>query len=450
MATETPIHLELANIDSWVGDRVLVTGSLPPDARDIDLVARKVEVSSIASELMDHGFANKEHQWVRFVACDVEPIDLVPAESWNLPEAEEQNLFADAIPIEGCSRLVRPAPHHVLLILARQIAHGEDRLTAKRRARLAQALEEDPGAWSVARGRAGAWRVPTALEALRIHHENGQPIGPDVKRIARTDLEGSDRRGLRPRVSGVLRQRRHESRRMIAFSGIDGSGKSTQIKHLERALATLGIETETVWTRLVWTTLYDNRALLVIAAPFKAILGFFDRFKSAHIPPETEPVLEDPNLVSDGRDPAREFRERSLLVTRVWTTVIALIHARTQRRAVHRALRRGRQVVICDRYLLDAAVHLRFRYGTGTRLRPQITFMRRLMPTPTRAYYLDVSPATALARKAEEYTRAHLERHVALYRELYPTLGVIRVNGERSEEELCAEIAQDVWMSLNP
>jgi len=131
----------------------------------------------------------------------------------------------------------------------------------------------------------------------------------------------------------------------------------------------------------------------------------------------------------------------------VWVTIVALAHASAQRREVRPHLRRG-AVVICDRYTLDAAAHLRFRYGERRPFRFQIGLVRRLSPRPLRGYFVDVPPETAYARKAEQYSLADLTRQAELYHEESARLGVHKIDGERPREDLCAKIAEDVWRAL--
>jgi thymidylate kinase len=126
---------------------------------------------------------------------------------------------------------------------------------------------------------------------------------------------------------------------------------------------------------------------------------------------------------------------------------VAVANGITQRRETRSHLRKGR-VVICDRYSLDSAVHLRYRYGEHRRFRLQAALVRVLSPRPVRAFLLDVPAETGLARKAEQYDLGQLARQVRLYREEHEQLGVRRLDGERPREELCAEIAREVWLAL--
>ena len=104
--------------------------------------------------------------------------------------------------------------------------------------------------------------------------------------------------------------------------------------------------------------------------------------------------------------------------------------------------------MICDRYTLDAAAHLRFRYGEQRPFRFPIGVIHRFSPRPLRSYFVDVPAETAYARKAEQYSLEELARQAQLYREEAPGLGVRKLDGQRPREELCAEIAEDVWRAL--
>jgi thymidylate kinase len=135
------------------------------------------------------------------------------------------------------------------------------------------------------------------------------------------------------------------------------------------------------------------------------------------------------------------------VLSHVWVSIVALAHASAQRRSARPHLRRGR-VVICDRYSLDSAAHLRYRYGPARRFRFQTTLVNRLSPLPLRAFFLDVPPETAYARKAEQYDLHALTAQARLYREEHRRLGVKRLDGERPREDLCAEIIEEVWRGL--
>jgi thymidylate kinase len=126
--------------------------------------------------------------------------------------------------------------------------------------------------------------------------------------------------------------------------------------------------------------------------------------------------------------------------------VIAFANAWSQRRLTRPHLRRG-AVVICDRYTLDSVVALRYEYGRGRRFRPQRALISAVSPTPRRAYYLDVSPETAFERK-REWGVEWLAGHRDIYLEEASPLKVRVLDGELPREEICAQIAADVWQAL--
>ncbi len=432
------------HIDRLVDSPVLVFGSPPPAGRDLDLLARNPELQLIAEWLRSEGFLERSGEWVRFRDCRVDSLDLVPVAAWGLPEQAALDLFAEARPIPGFDRLVRPAPRHLLLALARRVVEGDGRLSAKHRARIEAALAEDAAAWDSAREEAPAWQARRTLEALARAYESGARLSLTERAAALAEWPYAvGRTPSRAFVRGMLEARRRQGPkygRVISFSGLDGAGKSSQAEALQEALVQLGWDATIQWTRLEWTTLWENPWLGRLGWPARAGLGLLAWARSRGRPSGNQPP-EAPSLTPTA------IRERSDLIANVWASIIALAHASAQRRETRPHLRRG-AIVICDRYTLDSAAHLRFRYGELRRFRLQIRLVDRLSPRPLRAYFIDVPPETAYARKAEQYSLDELTRQARLYREEAGHLGVRRLDGERPRHELCAEIAENVWRSL--
>jgi len=234
-------------IDRALGSRTLVYGSLPPEGRDLDLLVRPAEKAQIEDLLLAAGFLRRGESWARFAQCTVELVDLTPAAAWQLPADELDALFDEAWPLDGFVNLARPAPHHLLLILARRTADEGGRLDGRRRVVIRGALDEDPDAWERAYNRAPAWSAERPLE--RLHELERQPV-------ANVDA-GDGGRPLRRTSRGAV----------IAFSGLDGAGKSTQALALRDTLDRLGYDATIVWTRIIW-----DDALWRIALPIKAAL----------------------------------------------------------------------------------------------------------------------------------------------------------------------------------
>ncbi|MFN2471262.1 MAG: dTMP kinase [Gaiellaceae bacterium] len=443
--------LEVARlVDAEARDRALVSGSLPPQGRDLDLVVRPSEEEAFGELLRREGFLRNGGEWVRFRGCVAEAVDLIPVSDWQLPEDETAALFSDAVPLEGFDRLARPAPHHLLLMLALRLVRGDGLLDDKRRARVQAAADEQGDVWEKARRHAGRWGLERGLEGLFAAFAAGtaMPVRRRVEALAErfTAVGMCGRRARAQAWRHVLRPPPGRGGFLVSFSGLDGAGKSSQAEALRDALERLGYDARLEWTRLEWTTLWETgSALGRIAWPVKTALHAAERIRGAEAPAAQAEQSEWYTDVVE--TPATRLRARSPLINQAWVTVVALAHARAQRRATAPHIRAGRAVV-CDRYTLDAAAVLRFRYRGGGRLDRQIRLMERLSPRPLRAYHVDVPGRVAYARKPEQYTAAELEEQARLYREEGDRLGVRRVDGQRTREELCGEIAADVWRTL--
>ena len=424
-----------ALVERAVGDRVLVFGSLPPRGRDLDLLARPSEQVCVQAALDEAGYERHGRTWVRFADCSASVVDVVPAADWALPCAELDRLFEEARPVSGFDRLVRPAPHHVLLILACRLAYADRRLDSARRARLEQALAEDPRAWATAEQRAAAWGASAALALLgEARHRRGRV--PRLRQAGAVRELRAAREGRRPSLARtVYRQCRRQPRgRVIALSGLDGAGKSLQAGALAAALEQVGYEPLTRWTRVS-----NNPSLRAISAPVVWLLLAL-RGQEVEAPFAAD---VDPSRLATS---SQRVRQRSRTLTAGWATVVATLNAVSHRRTTAKHLRRGRHV-ICDRWTLDSAVHLRYRYGESRRFRMQVTLIRWISPRPVASFFLDVSPEVAYARKGE-FDVARLSRQTRLYREEYARAGALRLDGERPPEELCAQIASTTVQAL--
>jgi thymidylate kinase len=410
-------------VDSALTGRALVVGRPPPEGRDLDLLVRAADAAAVADALRSEGFVERAGRWARFADCAVEVVDLVPVESWGLPAAEADALFDAAAALEGRSCLARPAPAHVVLIEARRWAGG-GLLTERRSRRVAEAAEGGSGVepgevWAEVEQRAPAWGIDQAdLDVLR------------GGRAGRAGLRAVGRKARRAGRGAV-----------ITLSGIDGSGKSSQADALRATLEQLGFGVETVWARIT-----INPSLGVIAAPVKRLLGAPTAPRRVE-PSTTEAVGRPPGFGAERTDQARALRLRYPVVNHVWLLVVALVNALTQWRAVTPHVLRGK-VVVCDRYTLDSAAHLRYKYGPEERFRWQSRVVKWISPRPLRSFLLDVPGDVAHARKPEKYTADQLEVMASLYREEAAWLGVAVLDGQRPKEELCAEIGAEVWAAL--
>lgn len=404
-------------VDAALRDRAVVIGSLPPAGRDLDVILAPTEIPAVERALRAAGFVAEGERWLRFANLTAELVELVPASAAGLGRAQRRELLEEALPLPGARRLGRPAPHHVVLLLARG-ARGQDGLPEHRRRRLDAAVAEAPGALAEARARARSWGVDEDLRAL------WRPAGAPPRRPLHA--------GLRARLGAgrdVLRGRRRGA--VIALSGIDGAGKSTQAAALADALERLGFDVVVQWTRLGFNDRFWDRAVLA-----KRVLN---RILDRHPRPRREE--QAPRM-----DRVAALRRRSTVLTELWAIAMTLENAWAQRRAVGPHLARGR-IVVCDRHTLDSVVSLRSLLGHDRDFGLQRALLQALTRRPLRAFLLDTEAETAWARKGElglQRLRRHREQYLAEHRQL----GVVLLDGAAPPAELAARIAEECWGAL--
>jgi dTMP kinase len=111
----------------------------------------------------------------------------------------------------------------------------------------------------------------------------------------------------------------------------------------------------------------------------------------------------------------------------------------------------GGLILVCDRYLASSVA-----YGAAFGLSADwLIDMQRFLPPPALTILLDIAPETAAQRKSAD--RDRYERDLALLgrvREAYQRLAVdpswVRVDGERSREAIAADVFTAVSARLSP
>jgi thymidylate kinase len=162
---------------------------------------------------------------------------------------------------------------------------------------------------------------------------------------------------------------------LVSFSGLDGSGKSTQIENLRAILDAAGFE-----TRLL--AFWDN---VVVGVKYRE--GF------VHKVYKSEPGIGVPGKPVVRRD--KNMRRWYLTMAR---HLLYLLDSVNLCRVIKRAEKSGADVVILDRYIYDELANLNLHNPLS---RIFAKFVHRLAPTPDIAYLLDADPAAACARKPE-------------------------------------------------
>jgi thymidylate kinase len=163
---------------------------------------------------------------------------------------------------------------------------------------------------------------------------------------------------------------------LISFSGVDGSGKSTQIENLRAALHSAGLSTALL-------AFWDN---VVVGVKYRE--GF------VHKVYKSERGIGAPGKPVNRRD--KNMRGWHLTFAR---HLLYLIDAINLRRVVARArLKSQSDVIILDRYIFDELSNLNLNNPLS---RAFVKVVQLLVPRPDIAYLLDADPEAAYARKPE-------------------------------------------------
>jgi thymidylate kinase len=187
---------------------------------------------------------------------------------------------------------------------------------------------------------------------------------------------------------------------LISFSGLDGSGKSTQISNLVRALHDSGYRTKQLafWDNVVVGTRYRE--------------GF------VHKAYKSQRGIGAPGKPVERRD--KNVRRWYLTVAR---HLLYFVDAVNLRFVVGSARRSGASVVILDRYIYDELANLPL---SSPLTRAYVRFVNWIVPRPDVAYLLDADPEAARARKPE-YPVDFMRECRGAYKNLASIVGGITV-----------------------
>jgi thymidylate kinase len=179
----------------------------------------------------------------------------------------------------------------------------------------------------------------------------------------------------------------------VSFSGIDGSGKSTQISALERSLHRSGLRTEVV-------AFWDDIAVL-------------SRFRES----VSHKVFQGDQGVGSPTNPI-ERRDKNVAS---WPVVAArfclyFADAVSLRRKLKKLRKEKFDCLIFDRYIYDELANLPLNRRFARNFAKHVL---RWVPKPDFAYVIDADPTAALSRKPEypiEFLHLNRQSYLTLAR----------------------------------
>jgi len=216
---------------------------------------------------------------------------------------------------------------------------------------------------------------------------------------------------------------------LISFSGVDGSGKSTQIEKLCSALQHAGLPVNKL-------AFWDD---VVVGVKYRE--GFVHKvYKSERgIGAPGRPVnRRDKNMRGWHLTMARHF----LYLADALNLCLVVLRERRQRTGPEAE----KDVIVFDRYMYDELANLNLHRGFS---RTFARFIHRFIPRPDIAYLLDADPAAAYARKPE-YPLDFMSKCRQSYLDLATLLGnmtLVPAQGEPEARLTVLKVAEECLLA---
>ncbi|MCF6158929.1 MAG: hypothetical protein E3K32_10235 [wastewater metagenome] len=203
----------------------------------------------------------------------------------------------------------------------------------------------------------------------------------------------------------------------ICFTGIDGSGKSSQAQVLQKHLHELGIPAIYTWSR--WE-------------PY-LLQPFIKRFKGSD--------ATRASGVSNIRK-KKQILLRNPCILWLWLNLALFDYYLQARRKVLGYLNK-RNIILCDRYLFDFAADQAVNMGKSTEGLEHVLqlTLSRLFPQPDLLFILDVEPETGSKRKQDGTSIEYLKERQKLYSYYKKLPNAILIDTNSSFETVARQIA---------
>ena len=237
-----------------------------------------------------------------------------------------------------------------------------------------------------------------------------------------------------------------QPRMLVTFSGVDGSGKTTQVEALQSAFQTCHLCVQRVWSRggsAPWIGWLTGRR--PVGPQYGGTFGLHAPRSQSERSPRTTGLRDAPSArAAEDKVRARQIRFRSPWLRWGWSWLTTIELLWEYAHSVTLPLWLGR-VVIADRYVFDAlADWAAYFHEESVEKRWAARLLRRLSPRPAMAFLLDLSPAEAQSRSSDGLPAEFLGTQAAAYQRLASLFGLQRLNAARGRDELADEIVPQV------
>lgn len=214
--------------------------------------------------------------------------------------------------------------------------------------------------------------------------------------------------------------------RLICFTGIDGSGKTTQAKLLVSELETQGVKVKYLW----------NRG----DAGFRKVFIWLGRkFLRAG---KYEPALVSKDEFNNYKNKKDKLFSNPLLRF-IWGLSVRIEHIIQIQFRVIPALLSG-YTLVSDRYIWDSAIDLAISFNEGSEwlFKSTNNLIGIFIPKPDINIFVEIPSKIAFSRKNDIPSIEYLEERESLYSALAKEKGFFIVDGTQDIELIHSEVCK--------